>query len=255
MNNQLLTFFLILIISFGCEVKKEEKASIKEEKQPVSSFSSEFQEVLDAHGGLDRWNSFSSLAFIETNAKGDSMKHTIDLRSREEVAEKLGVHKVVYANDTILLSSPDAMTMDRAKFYKNLMFYFFGIPFVTADDGVNQELMEPATLNGTTFDRIKITFNDGVGDSPKDEYILWLDQADHSLEVLNYSVTYFDESKSSQYNAIVYGDWQNINGLNVPGSLTWHKWEGDSLGESRHQVRFSDIIFSRERPNREIFKL
>lgn len=242
--------FGILVMMFvGCENKNRDKATKEIEKD----FPEAFKNGLKAHGGLGLWNSYGTLGFVEISGE-DTISHLLDLKNRNERMEKRGAYRVGFTQDTVwIYPTANSFPNKNPRFYHNLRFYFFAIPFVTADKGANQEEMPPGELNGVAYNRIKITFGDGVGIAPKDQYVLWYDQKSHLLKMINYSVTYFDESKSEQYNAIVFDQWKEFGGLSMPMEMIGYKWENDALGEERYRKYFDGIEFSKERPDPSVF--
>jgi len=234
---------------FACNNQNNQKTQEKEAKQ----FPKAFEKGLEAHGGLDKWNAYGTLTFNEIYGE-DTVFHIIDLKNRNERMEKKGDYKIGFTSDSTSIY-PDANSFphENPKFFHNLRFYFFSLPFVTADDGAHQEVLEPRDMNGITYNRVKITFGDGVGTASKDQYILWFDNETNLLKMINYSITYFDEANADKYNAIVYSKWETISGLTVPVEMIGYKWENDSLGAERYKKYFADISFSTNRPNQDIF--
>ena len=54
------------------------------------------------------------------------------------------------------------------------MFYFYAMPFILADDGIIYEDVAALKFEGKSYPGIKISYESGVGESPEDEYILYL---------------------------------------------------------------------------------
>lgn len=243
---QITILSVLLIMAWSCT---EEANKIEE----IRDFPEVFKAGLSAHGGLDNWNSYGSLRFNEIS-NSDTTHYTIDLKDRNEIIEKSGHYKVGFTSDSIYFyPDRDSFPSENPRFMHNLRFYFFAIPFVTADPGTFQEELEPAELNGQMYDRVKITFDNGVGIAPKDQYILWYNQSDHKLFMINYSVTFFNEENAEKYSAIIYKDWIDVEGLQFPGEMIGYKWENNSLGEERYRRKFSDINLSKSRPDPQLF--
>ena len=210
-----------------------------------------FQKSLAAHGGLDKWNSYGTLKFDRGTGE-NAATHIIDLKNRcEKIISKSNT--VGFGPEGFWIQTDDAKqreSLQRQRFYRNLWFYFFGLPFVTADPGVNQEVIADGTLDGKTYNRVKITFGDNVGDAPDDQYILWLEPNTGQLAIINYSVTYGKGAASSEdYNAIVFNEWQEVDGLIVPKKFTGHIWEDGKLGKERYGFEFSNVSFTTEQPD------
>ena len=47
------------------------------------------------------------------------------------------------------------------KFYYNLMFYFYAMPFILADDGIVYEDVKPLDIEGKSYPGIKISYESG----------------------------------------------------------------------------------------------
>jgi len=79
-----------------------------------------------------------------------------------------------------------------------------------ADDGVSLEDLGSKEVNDRKYNVIKATFGEGVGDASEDQYILYVNPNTNKIDFINYSVTYFDKTKATKYNALKY-EWQNVN--------------------------------------------
>ena len=244
---QLYPLFLLVIFSMlACSVQNDGSETKK-------VYPRTFAMGLTAHGGLEKWNASGTLKFTE--GTGEDLTHyTVDLKNRNELIENPGHYRVGFTTDSIYYyPNRDSFPSKNPRFMHNLRFYFFALPYVTADPGAIQEELEPAALNGIMYDRVKVTFDEGVGVAPKDQYILWYDQDTHLLTFINYSVTYFDEANAENYSAIRYAKWQESGGLKFPAEMIGYKWENDSLGEERYRRKFSDIVIENKRPAPETF--
>ena len=243
MNYKIVTAIVIIAVAvLGMALKPVNEAAVKQDA---------FQKSLAAHGGLDKWNSYGTLVF-DRMVNGGVATHTIDLKSRYEKIVT-DASTICYGAEGFWIDTEDEKAraqLGGQRFYRNLWFYFFGLPFVTADPGANQEILEDATLDGKTYNRIKITFGENVGDAPDDQYILWTDPSSGQLAMINYSVTFGKgKSESEKYNAIVFNEWQEANGLIVPKKFTGHVWEDGKLGKKRYGFEFGNVSFKAEQPD------
>jgi len=127
-------------------------------------------------------------------------------------------------------------------FYHNLMFYFYAMPFVLADDGINYSAAKALEFEGKSYPGIRISYNDGVGVSSKDEYFLHYDADTKQMAWLGYTVTYRSGEKSDKINWIRYNDWQEIEGLALPKSLSWYKVEDGKITEVANTRNFEDVV-------------
>ena len=243
------TIFQIAMVAFILSSCKTNQTRIKSRVE----FPNSFEMGLKAQGGLEKWKSYGTLHFSEIT-ETDTTKYTVDLKNRNELIEKEGHYKVGFTDEEInIYPNKDSFPNENPRFMHNLRFYFLAIQFVTADPGAIQTALPPAELNGKMYNRVKITFGDGVGVAPKDQYILWYDQSDNMLSLINYSVTYFDKANAEKYNAIGYRNWVGVGGLKFPTEMIGYKWENDALGEIRYRRKFGDISISKDRPNPSIF--
>ena len=69
---------------------------------------------------------------------------------------------------------------------------------------------------------IAFLLNGCVGASSKDEYFIHFDADTHQMAWLGYTVTYRSGESSDNVKWIRYNDWQEVNGLALPKSITWH---------------------------------
>ena len=217
-------------------------------------FSEFFQKVLDAHGGLETWNKMNTLKFSSTRIE-PTTNYTIDLKSRKEIIEAEGKYTLGNNGETVWVSpARDSFPGKNPRFMKNLTFYFVAIPFVLADDGVNLEDLGSKEVGGRKYNVIKATFGEGVGDASEDQYLLYVNPNTNKIDLINYSVTYFDKTKATKYNAIKY-EWQNVNGLLFPEKYIGYKWENEQLGEMRYEAPFENVSFSEEKMEDTIFEI
>ena len=140
-----------------------------------------------------------------------------------------------------------------ARFYHNLMFYFYAMPFVVGDDGINYELVDSLEFERKQYPGIKISYEAGIGDSSEDEYILYYDAETHKIAWLAYTVTFYSKEKDSNFRLIRYTDWQEVNGLQLPSLLQWHIYKDGEIGNVRNEVQFVNVSLSKEKPNDTLF--
>lgn len=209
--------------------------------------------IFNAHGSIDKWNKLGALVFEIKKPDGNE-KTTTALKSRKSLIETKdytlghnGKYPWLDERKEKALSSPP-------KFYYNLMFYFYAMPFVLGDDGITYENVEPLAFEGKTYPGIKIAYESGVGESPEDEYIIYYDQDTNKMAWLGYTVTYFSKEKSKQFNFIRYTDWQTVNGFILPKTLEWYKADGFKIGEKRNAMNFVNISVLKTAPEDSFFE-
>lgn len=249
------TYLLIAIsLIFNACKQKDKKETQKVELSPVAkrTFIQPIEDNLAAHGGLELWDSFSSLKF-DRPTKNGVVKHLVDLKSRNEIISKDTTYKVGFIGNKTWVT-PDSSAFTNARFYKNLHFYFFALPFMAADEGVIHEDLGQKQFNGKLYNIVKLSYGENIGDSPEDRYIMYINDETKLLDMINYSVTYFDSSKGERYSAIIYDSWQTINGLVLPKSFSGYKWENDTLGDKRYDNIIEQVEFDSKPLKLDTFK-
>ena len=135
-------------------------------------------------------------------------------------------------------------------------FIFSVYRFFFADPGCKHESLGTKTLDGKEYAAIRFTYEAGTGDTPDDNYVAYFDKKTHLLKLVHYIVTYpaFTGGKSPEElerHAIVYDEWQKVNGLLVPKQITSHGWQKDRLvSESPVSMSYENVTFNKENRHR-----
>jgi len=241
-----ISLLLVAIITMSsCKENVETDKTKTEEEVVVPSkvYPENVSNVFKAHGGLDKWNAMENVAF--TMVKGENSEITTTaLRSRESLIETAH-HKLGYDGTNVWLQKKDTTSYKgKPKFYYNLMFYFYAMPFVLADDGITYKDVEPLEFEGKQYPGVHISYDAGVGESDGDEYILYYDKETNKMAWLAYTVTFFSKEKSKKFSLIKYTDWENLSGLQLPSKLQWYTYADGVIGEVRREVAFTDTSIS-----------
>ncbi|MBT9394955.1 hypothetical protein KLP40_17450 [Hymenobacter sp. NST-14] len=216
------------------------------------------RQALEAHGGLAAWQQFGTMEYRMKSTLGTPRdeKHLIDLRTRQTRIEGAGYQLGRDAQQQVWVSPAKAAFGDMsARFYHNLFFYFFSIPFVLADEGIVYEDLGLRTVAGQEYQALKVSYEAGRGDSAKDEYIAHFNPRTHRLELLLYTVTFFEPGKQATFNSLLYTDWQQADGLLLPRKMEGHKFANDQIGDLRYQAEFSDVHLTRAQPAASLFAM
>ncbi len=247
---------LVPLILFACSQPPKQQEEIGKEFyiDVYENVIPELKVCLEAHGGLDVWRQFGGLEYDRVTKTGTGDHSIIDLYTRKDLVKNDTAYTVGYDGANVWIT-PDRETIKSPRFFHNLHFYFLAFPFVVADPGTNQEYIGQKSYNGKIYNKIRITYGNKIGDSPEDQYILWIDTETNLLDFINYSVTYFDKSRAENFNALVYSDWKEIQGLKVSTLLSSYRWTADSLGEARGSNTFSNIKFSGQQPDQLLFEV
>ncbi len=245
---------LLISISFlSCKnVSKDVKPPIVETEQkkvpPTLEYPEDFIEVMNAHGSLEKWKTFNTLNF--GIKKGETTEeHTVDLYSRKDKIDMAGVEMGFDGKEVWLMDEASSYKGDPL-FYHNLMFYFYAMPFVFADKGINYTTTEDLVFEEIHYPGIKMSFESNIGVSPKDEYFLHYNPDTHQMEWLGYTVTYRSGEKSDNVKWIRYNDWMPVSGVKLPKSITWHAYEGRTIKKPTSTVVFENVTLSQApKPN------
>ena len=246
---QLSFFFLILILA-SCQ---PEQKSTEDSGAEITTYESpahhseSLTKVLDAHGGYEQWSKMKSLSYL----KGEETTVT-NLQNRQIRLQS--PNQTIGFDGNEVWITPDTLDTGRARFYHNLYFYFYAMPFVVGDPGAFYEDVAPKELGGKTYSGVKVSYGENIGDAPDDNYIIWYDQESGKMEWLMYTVTYRSGEPSDSYSLIKYDGWTEFSGVVLPTSLQWFQYDGESVGDPRGEATiFQNVQLSEEAPDANLF--
>jgi len=216
-----LLLLTIASISLACKKNIEKdpsKPEVKQETIKEKHIPEALSKVIEAHGGIKKWNKAQTLAY---KFKGET--HTTDLHSRKALV-KANDYALGYDGKEVWIQQQDSTAFKKdPAFYYHLFFYFYAMPFVLADDGIIYNDADSMVYEGVSYPGIKISYNTGVGVSPEDNYFVYYHPETYQMAWLGYTVTYFSKETSSKVKMIRYNDWHNVDGFVLPKSITWYK--------------------------------
>jgi hypothetical protein len=214
----------------------------------------EYEALLEAHGDWYKW--------YNAVAESYSMIHEITM-TEEDAFVNLNSRKTRISNSEFEMGfdgektwiSPDRESYKgpSVKFYHNLYFYFYNIPFVFTDKGAKVEMVEDRILNGKKYPTLKASFDAGIGASSKDQYLMLINPETRRLEYLLYTVTYFD-NPIPELNALKYDDYRESDGVFFPRTLTGYAFKNDSTQSIKYQVTFANLLLLGEEFGDGIFE-
>ncbi len=248
----LLTLSLIVLIS--CK-ETADKQNYKGEELNVTTsiYPENMDKIFKAHGGIDAWNTMQSLVF-EIEKEGQNEKTTTALKSRKSLIDAETFTIGYDGNNPWLIEKDTATYKGNPRFYYNLMFYFYAMPFIVGDDGINYENVAALEYEGKQYPGIKISYEAGVGESPDDEYIVYYDAETNKMSWLAYTVTYFTKEKSPKFSLIRYSDWLTAEGLLLPKTMKWYEYKDGIIGDVRSERNFVNVSVSKDEPNTKLFE-
>ncbi|RMA58611.1 DUF6503 family protein [Ulvibacter antarcticus] len=242
----LLSVLLLSVVLISCKNEKKESEETVEVIKTVSEtiqkkeYPNNIAAVFQAHGGIDTWNHMNNLCFEMEVDKGEET-HSVSLKNRKAKIEAKDWTIGYDGKDVWLLNNKPDAYKGKARFYHNLMFYFYAMPFVLGDDGIIYTQLEDTELKGKSYKAVKVGYEHGIGDSPDDEYIIYLNPESNTMEWLGYTVTYGDDSKSNDWHFIKYDKWEDVNGLLLPSELIWYSTKDGKPDAKKKSRKFSKV--------------
>lgn len=234
---------LILALLASCKQATETTSAAKEMVKEVvkKEYPMAISKIFDNHGSLEKWNSMKALTYEIVKPDGNE-KQMVDLQNRHERIETPNAISGFTGTDYWV--NQDTSYKGNVKFYTNLMFYFYAMPFVLADDGINYSPTEPLEFEGVSYPGMRISYGSSIGVSPEDEYFIHYDPKTNEMAWLGYTVTFHSGTKSDRISWIRYNDWKNFNGLKLPNTMTWFKSEDGKVTEARNTREFQNVQIS-----------
>ncbi len=208
---------------------------------------------LEAHGGIEKWNSYEALRY-KLDASGKTSVQTIQLRDRRTHHKAVSYEMGFDGKKTWVVGDEKNVPTGNPDFYHNLDFYFFAMPFVIADPGIVLTHVGQMEAEGKSFDVLEVRYKANVGAAPKDVYKLLIDPTTHRMAWLLYTVTFFDQD-SQKLSAKKYLDWKNVQGLLVPTRMENYTFsDGKISGEPGSPRVFSEIEFLKKLKEKGLFE-
>ncbi len=248
MKKLLLLFALALMVGCQSNQSSETTEEAPQQKIVTEHHSENIAKVFEAHGGYENWASMKQLSYT---------------KGAESTVTNLSNRKIKLVSDQMTIGfdgenvwvTPDTVDASRSRFYHNLYFYFYAMPFVVGDPGVFYEDVDPMEIKGTTYNGVKISYGEGIGDSPEDYYIIWYNPESYKMEWLMYTVTYRSGEANENYRLIKYDQWAEFEGIMLPTAIQWHQYEDNAVGDMRNEVIFENIKLSKEAPSDNMFNM
>jgi len=152
--------------------------------------------MIEAHGGMERWEKSSIIHFNQSMvAPGQDdpwvSVETIEQGDRRVYQEwPLDGARIVY--DGTEVWSTGWIRANPPKFMVHLAYYFICLPWLTQDPGVNLEYtgMGKFPTAEKDYHQLRMTFDAGVGDSPDDYYVIFIDPESYRMIGTEFVVTY-----------------------------------------------------------------
>lgn len=252
-----LIYVLTVILIIGCG-QNNQKRSDKENTpaEPKGSIGNgavspaiDFAQNIEKAHHKDEFLSHKAVSFNIALSFGGKLrlngKLSMHTNSSKIRLDKADGSSLIFDGSQVYLSPADSEKKG-ARFDMFTWPYFFALPFKLTDPGTNWELTENQKLDSLSYPTAKLTFNNAVGDSPDDWYIIYQDRKTKRLRAAAYIVTFGRDKEEAEKNphAIVYEDYTFSQG--VPFAHTWkfYSWSGEKgLGKQLGEAKISNIKF------------
>ena len=133
------------------------------------------------------------------------------------------------------------------RFWSLTPYYFVGLPFVLADEGINFEVLPDEIWNDVSYQKVKVTYAAGTGDADQDYYVIWINPFTGEVDALNYIVSYpafFPDGGHLPEKFMVIAGKTRVDGIILPTGYTT-RWS-DEPEEVITNITVSDYAFRPE---------
>lgn len=203
-----------------------DKFSSKEIKSTI-------HKMTKAHGGLDKWSEARSISFkahlefLFGNMPEYFEAVTVHPESRKAYVDFLEANgekraSIAFDGQTAWSKGPrKGIENAPPRFTAWRNFYLFNLPWLVHDPGVK---LSEADMENNPEDlkqhlKVKMTFGENVGDTPKDYYVLYINPKTHLLDAATYNMTYASmlppDAESLPASLLRFKSYQSTAGLKM----------------------------------------
>ena len=212
---------------------------------------------IEAHGGLERWYEQSPLYYHFNYRPTEADKTIRDSYILNDYVNARAVHTsadqegVTYGFDgkDAWHAPADVKPTVSPRFWSLTPYYFVGLPFVLADEGINFEQLPDGEWDGRKYQKIKVTYKEGTGDADGDYYVIWINPRTKQMDALNYIVSYpgfFKDGGHLPEKFMVLTGKTTVNGITLPTGYTT-RWS-ETPTEVITNITVSDYEFRPDTP-------
>jgi hypothetical protein len=267
-STRLCPILLVALLSglFSCQTApaggERTEAEQTRERLTASEGGQVVLRAIEAHGGLEAWYAAPTSAYTWEYANVGADLHfksymVADNRTRQVYHDLLTVGPygdpqpvdARFAWDgTDAWMWPASIESPNARFWATTGYYFQQIPFVLADPGLRYERLPDEELDGTTYQMVIVSYDDGVGDSPGDTYTLYVHPETGLVDAIRYTVTFGrgrQPGTPQRETLMYYRDYVTVDRLTVPRYLRGYAFADGRRGEFRNEAWADSISFKR----------
>lgn len=192
--------------------------------------------MIEAHGGMERWASAPTVSFTDefksgTAESGRPSRVVVEQGPRRAYIDFPGSETSLAWDGEKAWSRNWDMPFP-PRFLALLNYHFLNLPWLAQDPGVILGEVGRGTLldDLTEYYTVKITYGEGVGDTPKDYYEIYIHPQTHRLAACEYIVTYDallpEGVEATPPNVLIYDEFTSVDGLVVPTHFTIYQQDG-----------------------------
>ena len=139
--------------------------------------------------------------------------------------------------------SDDEQLNNMSRFMRKTNFYWFTMFFKLLDPGVNHEFLGNKKVDGKSYDLVKITFGDDVGDA-QDTYVLFINKDTGLVDQFLFTVMSFELKDP----LLMVMEYETIDGIKIPSKRKYIEadWEGKITGDQWTITNWTNIDFNTE---------
>jgi len=193
-------------------------------------------EMIEAHGGYETWRNAPSVHFRDTWWSPGETSGSTTVVNVEQGARRAWL-EVPDTGARVGWDGERAWSVGWTspappRFMALLNYYFLNLPWLTLDPGVHLEVTGTGTLldDPTEYVTVRMTFGEGVGDTPDDWYRLYIHPESKRLAGTAYVVTYDallpEGVASTAEHVLVFRETTTVGGLVVPTAFSIHEPDG-----------------------------
>lgn len=218
----------------------DERVSQAQQRLNASEAGKLVWQAIEAHGGLQRWFRNGPLAF-QFNYQpldGGTPRNTYEVadywsaRTRHQAMDTTVEYG--WTGEAAWVTPASAEMPYNTRFWSLTPYYFVGIPFVLADEGTFHEYLGEETYQDRTYDAVKITYGENVGDAPDDYYVVYIDKETKQVGVTRYIVSYPGYFPDGGHLPEKFMDWtghQTIDGITIAEGFDTYWWKDEQPAE------------------------
>lgn len=213
-------------------------------------------ESIEAHGGLATWYSQGPIDFhFNYRPRGEGQIRdtyqrvdTWKARAKQELAADKSV-SFGWDGENAWKYPANADLPINARFWALTPYYFVSVPFVFSDRGAQLTNEGIASFEDKTYHRVKVTYEEGIGDAPDDYYIAYIDTSTKLMGGLIYIVSYdgfFPGDAHLPEKMLAFDGKQEVNGITLPEAYRTYWWVDNAKGEYITDITLSKVSFQPE---------